>query len=260
MVIVKAQEKDDDLEKIKFLLDREVQQRNDHSELSYSRPDPLLVASRYRDESIALICALFGYGSAHQIVKFLDSLDFSLLDQSEVKIREALSTHYYRFQKSDDVTALFIALKRLKEIDSVENIFYEGYCKENNILDGLWNFILLLSSLYPHDSQGYRFLIGSIPKKINSAGTYKRYMMFLRWMVRSDHLDMGLWTKIEKRDLIMPLDTHTFQVSRRLGLLERKSYDMKAALELTEQLRVFDPEDPVKYDFALYRLGQEKQL
>ncbi len=84
-------------------------------------------------------------------------------------------------------------------------------------------------------------------------------MMFLRWMVRSDHLDMGLWTKIEKRDLIMPLDTHTFQVSRRLGLLERKSYDMKAALELTEQLRIFDPEDPVKYDFALYRLGQEKQ-
>jgi len=242
------------------MLDREVQQRNDHGELSYSRPDPLLVASRYRDESIALICALYGYGNAHQIVKFLDSLDFSLLDQSEARIKEALSTHYYRFQKSDDVVAIFIALKRLKNIDSIENIFHSGYRKEENILDGLWHFIEKLSSLYPRQSQGYQFLIGSIPKKISSAGTYKRYMMFLRWMVRSDHLDMGLWTKIEKRDLIMPLDTHTFQVSRRLGLLERKSYDMKAALELTDQLRCFDPQDPVKYDFALYRLGQEKQL
>jgi uncharacterized protein (TIGR02757 family) len=244
---------------LKSILDEEVQKRNDLKELSYDKPDPLLVASRHRDESVALICALFGYGNASQIVKFLDSLDFTLLDQSEERICSALERHYYRFQKSDDVIALFIALKRLKEVDSIENIFYAGYRKEENILDGLWSFIETLHSLYPRHSQGYRFLIGSIPKKVNSAGTYKRYMMFLRWMVRSDHLDMGLWTKIEKRDLIMPLDTHTFQVSRRLGLLERKSYDMKAALELTEQLRIFDPEDPVKYDFALYRLGQEKQ-
>jgi uncharacterized protein (TIGR02757 family) len=83
-------------------------------------------------------------------------------------------------------------------------------------------------------------------------------MMFLRWMVRSDSLDMGLWKRIDKSRLVIPLDTHTFHVSRRLGLLKRKTCDMKAALELTEQLRKFDPEDPVKYDFALYRLGQEK--
>jgi len=117
-----------------------------------------------------------------------------------------------------------------------------------------------LASLDAHNTQGYRFLIGSIPKKLNQAGTYKRYMMFLRWMVRDDHLDMGLWSKVDKSKLIIPLDTHTFNVSRKIGLLERKSYDMKAALELTEQLRYFDPEDPVKYDFALYRLGQEKSL
>ncbi len=240
------------------MLDKEVEERNNLEELSYAKPDPLLIASRHGDESIALICALFGYGNAKLIVKFLDSLDFSLLDQSEDKIIQELSKHYYRFQKSDDVSTLFIALKRLKEIDSIENIFYTGYRKEENILDGLWCFIEKLSLLYPRDSQGYKFLIGSIPKKINSAGTYKRYMMFLRWMVRSDHLDMGLWTKINKRDLIIPLDTHTFQVSRRLGLLERKSYDMRAALELTETLKGFDREDPVKYDFALYRIGQEK--
>ncbi len=193
-------------------------------------------------------------------MKFLQSLDFSLLDASEETIRESLSSHYYRFQKSEDVIALFIALKRLKQIDSIENLFYKGYAKEHNILDGLWHFISVLKEVYPQDSRGYAFLVGSLPKKINSAGTYKRYMMFLRWMVRKDALDMGLWTKIDTKDLLMPLDTHTFQVSRRLGLLKRKSYDMKAVLELTQTLRSFDEKDPIKYDFALYRLGQEKIL
>lgn len=86
----------------------------------------------------------------------------------------------------------------------------------------------------------------------------KRWMMYLRWMVRSDAIDMGLWQGVSTSDLIVPLDTHTFNVSKRLGLLERRSYDLQAALELTDTLRCFDPDDPVKYDFALYRLGQER--
>ena len=248
------------LSEVKALLDAEVEKRNNVTELSYNRPDPLLVASRYRDESIALICALFGYGNAGQIVKFLDSLDFSLLETSEEKIHKTMKRHYYRFQKYEDVTALFIALKRLKEEDSIEYIFYQGYRKERNILDGLWHFIERIKNIYPHQTQGYAFLIGKIPQRMSSSGTYKRYMMYLRWMVRSDDLDMGLWSKIEKKDLLMPLDTHTFKMSRKLGLLKRKSYDMKAVLELTERFRRWDNEDPVKYDFALYRLGQEKQI
>jgi len=242
------------------MLDREVKLRDSHSELSYNRPDPLMIASKYRDETIALVCALFAYGSAKQIVKFLDSLDFSLLDKSEEEIRVGLSKHYYRFQKSEDIIALFIALKRLKEIDSIENIFYNEYKKEHNILDGLWSFIETLKEIYPYDSRGYSFLVGSIPKRVNLAGTYKRYLMFLRWMVRKDSLDMGLWSKIDKRDLLMPLDTHTFQVSLKLGLLRRKTYDMRASLELTEKLKEFDIDDPIKYDFALYRLGQESLI
>jgi len=245
------------LKQVKTLLDKEVETRNNTSELSYEKPDPLLIASQYKDESIALICALFGYGNAGLIVKFLESLDFSLLDSSEEEIQNALISHYYRFQQSEDVSALFIALKRLREIESIENIFYHGYKKEENILDGLWNFIHTLRSLYPRETRGYDFLVGRIPKKVLNAGTYKRYMMYLRWMVRDDFLDMGLWSKIDKKDLLMPLDTHTFHVSRRLGLLKRKTYDMKASIELTETLRRFDEKDPVKYDFALYRLGQE---
>jgi len=245
---------------IKNLLDKEVRTRNNTSELSYEKPDPLLIASKYQDESIALICALFAYGNAGLIVKFLDNLDFSLLDASEEMIIKELSSHYYRFQKPEDVIAVFIALKRLKEVDSIENIFYEGYKKEENILDGLWHFIDTVRSIYPHTTHGYNFLIGSAPKKESSTGTYKRYMMYLRWMVRKDNLDMGLWYKIDKKDLLMPLDTHTFKVSRKLGLLKRKSYDMKAVLELTDRFRQWDENDPVKYDFALYRIGQEKLL
>ena len=188
----------------------------------------------------------------------MQSLDFSLFDSSEEQIRKTLSSHYYRFQKSEDVAALFIALKRLRSEESIENIFYNGYKKEENILDGLWSFIETLRSVYPRQTRGYNFLVGAVPKKVASAGTYKRYMMYLRWMVRKDALDMGLWSKIDKKDLLMPLDTHTFQVSRRLGLLNRKTYDMKASIELTDTLCTFDEKDPVKYDFALYRLGQEK--
>ena len=242
------------------MLEDEVENRNKSSELSYSKPDPLLIASKYKDETIALICALFAYGNAKLIVKFLDSLEFSLLEASDETIKERLSSHYYRFQNAEDITALFIALKRLKKIDSIENIFYEGYKKEHNILDGLWNFIRTLQEVYPYESRGYRFLIGSVPKKVNSAGTYKRYLMFLRWMVRKDFLDLGLWSSIDKKDLLMPLDTHTFKVSQKLGLLTRKTYDMKATLELTKKLKTFDAVDPIKYDFALYRLGQEKVI
>ncbi|SFV71439.1 FIG01146831: hypothetical protein [hydrothermal vent metagenome] len=248
------------MNKIKQMLDNEVKNRNKNSELSYDRPDPLLIATRYKDETIALICALFAYGNAKLIVKFLDSLDFSLLEASEELIKKSLSKHYYRFQNADDVIAIFISLKRLKEIDSIENLFYKGYKKENNVLDGLWSFINTLKEVYPYDSRGYKFLIGSIPKKVNSAGTYKRYLMYLRWMVRSDELDLGLWSKIDKKDLLMPLDTHTFKVSQKLGLLERKTYDMRATLELTTKLKTFDNLDPIKYDFALYRLGQEKMI
>jgi uncharacterized protein (TIGR02757 family) len=249
-----------DIPKIKQLLDREVEARNTITELTYDKPDPLFIAKRYQDESIALICALFAYGNAHQIIKFLDSLDFSLLDASEDKIITTLDSHYYRFQKSEDIAALLIALKRLKGMDSLENIFFEGYKKEENLLEGLWALIASIREVYPFESYGYNFLVGKLPKRLSAAGSYKRYLMYFRWMVRRDTLDMGLWSKVNKKDLLMPLDTHSFNVSREIGLLKRKQCDMKASIELTERLKKFDKSDPIKYDFALYRLGQEKLL
>ena len=84
----------------------------------------------------------------------------------------------------------------------------------------------------------------------------KRTAMFLRWMVRpNDGLDLGLWDCLQPRDLVAPLDTHTFLIARRLQLTRRKTPAWQAALDLTRGLRRLAPEDPTKYDFALSRLG-----
>ena len=240
------------------MLDSEVLKRDTVGEISEEKIDPIMIAYRYKDVNISLICALFAYGNVKQIVKFLNSLDFSLLSQNDDIIKETLKNHYYRFQKSEDIIALFIALKRLKEDKSLEEVFLSGYTKNKSVIEGINSCIRKISDLYPHETKGYKFLISQVTTKTKGAGALKRWMMFLRWMVRDDNIDMGLWKRVNKADLIMPLDTHTFKVGHKLGLLKRKTYDLEAAIELTKSLRCFDDKDPLKYDFALYRLGQEK--
>lgn len=90
----------------------------------------------------------------------------------------------------------------------------------------------------------------------------KRLVMFLRWMVRKDAcgVDFGLWNRISPSQLICPCDVHVDRVARRLGLISRKQTDWFTALELTQQLKQFDPADPVKYDFALFGLGVEEKF
>ena len=248
------------MQDVKKMLDAEAQKRDNVDEISEERLDPILVAKRHNDPSVSLLCALFAYGNVKQIVKFLDSLDFSLLTKSDEEIHAALQNHYYRFQTSQDVIAIFIALKRLDEETSLEEVFKSGYVTKSSVIDGLNSTISKIRSLYPRSSKGYNFLVGKVTTKTKGAGALKRWMMFLRWMVREDNIDMGLWSGVDKADLIMPLDTHTFKVGKKLGLLERKTYDLQAAMELTETLKGFDKHDPLKYDFALYRIGQEKIL
>lgn len=242
---------------LKERLDFEVAKRNTATEVSLESLDPILVAKRYKDPTISLICALFSYGNVSQIVKFLDSLDFSLLQKSDAKIQESLTNHYYRFQKSEDIIALFIALKRLNATSSLESVFMSGYTPKHSTIEGVNAIISKLQELYPYNSRGYTFLLSKVTTKTKGAGALKRWMMYLRWMVRSDAIDMGLWSGVNRADLIMPLDTHTYKMGLRLGLLGRKIYDLEAAIELTQSLKKFDKEDPLKYDFALYRLGQE---
>lgn len=231
----------------------EAEKRNNSEELSQDKPDPLMVAKKYNDEYISLICALFAYGNAKQIVKFLNTIDYSFLDNK----KDIKGKWYYRFQSNRDVIEFFKTMQLLKQSTSIEKIFYEGYKKESNILDGLASIISYMYSLNLYRSRGYEFLIGQIPTQ-KTKSTYKRWLMYLRWMVRKDNLDMGLWSSIKTKDLLVPLDTHTFKVGQKLGLIKRKSYDFKAVLELSESFRNIDANDPVKFDFALYRIGQEK--
>lgn len=248
------------MDNIKQRLDEESARRNDVSQVSEANLDPILVAHRYQDATISLICALFSYGNVKQIVKFLNSLDFSLLEKSDEEIHKTLQNHYYRFQKSEDVIALFIALKRLNKTTSIEEVFKSGYKTNSDVVEGINATIKTLQKLNPHQSRGYNFLISKVTTKTKGAGALKRWMMYLRWMVRNDNIDMGLWSGVDTKDLIMPLDTHTYKVGMHLGLLKRKTYDLEAAMELTQTLRSFDKNDPLKYDFALYRIGQEKLL
>lgn len=231
--------------------------RNCATEVSYERPDPILVARRYREPYSALTCALFAYGRADLIVRFLDTLDFSLIDADEASIRAACSSHYYRFQSHEDVTQFLITLRRLKLESDMEELFTQAYIPHRSVLDGINVVIEKMWSLNSYESRGYRFLIGAPATRFKGGAPMKRWMMFLRWMVRQDAIDFGLWSGVKRADLLMPLDTHTFAVSRELGLLRRKQYDLQSVVELTQALRTFDPEDPVKYDFALYRIGQE---
>ena len=250
---------------IKQLLDNEVENRNKNDEINYDKPDPLLIARRYDDEFIILLCALFAYGNAKLIVKFLDSLDFSLLEKSDEIIDKELDKFYYRFQNAQDIKMIFKTFKRMKNEDSLNNIFVNAYKKENSILEGIDALIQKIHKISNYNSQGFTFLVSSPFKrdkqgiiKENGNAPYKRWNMYLRWMVRDDNLDLGLWKGIDKKDLILPLDTHTFKVSQKLGLLTRKNYDLKSALMITNKLKEFDKLDPIKYDFSLYRIGQEK--
>jgi len=231
---------------IKQKLDYLIQ--NDIYEINEQKPDPIIIAKKYNDEYIALIAALFAYGNVKAIIKFLNSLDLENLDAKGA---------YYRFQTKKDVEEFLKTLKLMKEKYSLNKLFLEGYEKEKNIIDGLRVIIKKIYEINPYTSRGYEFLTGKIPpNKTKGVSPYKRWNMFLRWMVRNKEPDLGLWEGVDKSHLIIPLDTHTHKVSLNLGLLKRKSYDLQSAIELTQKLKEFDPKDPLKYDFALYRIGQ----
>ena len=231
-------------EKLDLLIKQNIYEIND------KKLDPIIIAKKYNDEYIALIAALFSYGNVKAIIKFLNSLDLDNLNSNN---------SYYRFQTKKDVEEFLKTIKLIKEKYSLNKLFLQGYEKNKNVIDGIREIIKKIYEINPYTSKGYEFLIGKIPPtKTKGVSPYKRWNMFLRWMVRKNKPDLGLWQGINKSDLIIPLDTHTHKVSLNLGLLKRKSYDLQAAIELTNKLKEFDKKDPLKYDFALYRIGQFK--
>ena len=244
---------------LKEKLDKEVLSRNNENELSDDTPDPLMIAMNQNNDFAILTCALFAYGNAKQIVKFLKKLPLELLgkDIPEEELRIALKDLKYRFQSNEDIVQWFLLVQRLSALKvEFKTLFVQEYNKNNDVINSIESMLILFHKyLLAYNSRGMNFLIG----KKGSKSPFKRWNMFLRWMVRDDNLDLGRWKEINTKDLIVPLDTHTFSLGKEFGLIKRKTYDLKSAIELTESLKKFDKNDPVKYDFALYRLGQEKK-
>lgn len=220
--------------------------------------DPLQIAKTLKDERAILICALFAYGNAKLILKFLKSLDFELLNLSESVIKKELKNFKYRFENSEDIAQIFITLRRFGLENNIQDLLLDGLNK-GEIFIGIKNLIDKIYQINDYRSFGYEFFFGKTFENIPKS-PFKRYNMFLRWMVRDTDIDLGFFTKISKSSLLLPLDTHTHKVSLKLGLTNRKIYDFKAVLDITQKLRNFDPKDPIKYDFALYRLGQSGKI
>lgn len=190
--------------------------------------------------------------------KFYFSAD-TLLNLQEKQIKKEFKNLKYRFQNEKDIQEIFITLSRLKNEISLYELFYQAYQERENTTDAILAFMQKIKTLNSYSSYGYDFFFGKIWQNTPTS-PLKRYHMYLRWMVRKDELDLGLFTKIHTKDLLIPLDTHAHKISLTLGLLKRKIYDYKSVLELTQNLKKLDANDPIKYDFALYRLGQSKEI
>jgi len=215
--------------------------------------DPLQIATNLSNPIDILICSLFSYGSAKQIVKFIKQIDFNNLNFTyDIK---------YRFQTSEDINIILNVAHELKK----ENIYKDVDMINSYKLYGIPGVILYLQNLFYdklkdiEKTKGIIFFLGKpFDVKNKTKGAYKRYNMFLRWMVRDTDFDLGYWAKlIKKSDLIIPLDTHIATQCKEFGFITSKSSTWKNAIKITEALRQFDKKDPIKYDFAIYRMGQK---
>jgi uncharacterized protein (TIGR02757 family) len=195
--------------------------------------------------------------SANLLMKEMGYFPHEFIINGSEKDFSALDKFVYRTFNGTD-TIFF--LKSVKNIyanhQGLENVFNSGYKKDKSIYGSL-NYFRNIFIETEHDKRSEKH-IADVSRK----ATCKRLNMFLRWMVRKDHygVDFGLWKEIPASALMLPLDVHTGNVSRALGLLKRKQNDWQAVEEITQRLRDFDKDDPVKYDFALFGLGVNKDL
>lgn len=230
-------------------------------------PDPLVFLYHYpriEDREVAgLIASSLAYGRVTQIVKSVASVLKALGPSPADFIRSApnrllceiFAGFRHRFTSGEEIVSLLAGMKRvINQYGSLGACFLEKYrtCDET-VLPGLTAFVGELASSFPASSNSLlpRPQKGSACKKLN---------LFLRWMVRKDCVDPGGWDSVAPSKLIIPLDTHMHRVAIRLEFTRNGCANMKTALEITRAFRKIDPEDPVRYDFALTRLGIRKDM
>jgi uncharacterized protein (TIGR02757 family) len=235
-------------------------------------PDPLQLVLRYRDpldqEVAGLIAAAFAYGRADIIVANIGVV-LSRMKPSPFRYlqtfgpREAekrFAGFAHRFHKTPDLVAfLQIIATIITEHGSIGALFNKCYdATEPDIAGSLSRFTetaLATPNSQPATTNSQPPTIRYLLTNPQDGSACKRMNLYLRWMVRRTAPDLGLWTFVDPAKLVMPLDTHVHRIATFLGLSDRKSGDWKAARALTDNLARFDPADPVRYDFALCRLG-----
>jgi uncharacterized protein (TIGR02757 family) len=222
--------------------------------------DPISIPRSYSKlqdiEITAFWTAILSWGQrktiinkCHQLFEMMDGSPYDFIVNHRETDRKIFSEFKHRtFQYTDTLYFLEFLQYYYNEHDSLED-FFVRYKSIEDALSAFHNYFFSLESA-PVRTRKH---IASPERK----STCKRLNMFLRWMVRPDEsgVDFGLWKRMDTALLMLPLDVHVERVARRLGILKRKQRDWQAVCELTEKMRLFDPYDPVKYDFALYGMG-----
>jgi len=226
-------------------------------------PDPLQLVLRYgdpRDQEVAgLLAGAFAYGRADVVVANVGRVLGQMVpgpyeylvnfDRAEASRRFAGFTH--RFHKTPELVALLTCIAAaIREHNTLGELFRVCYDDaDRDIGPSLTRFVESL--IGNHRTKALDYLLTS-PANHSAC---KRMNLFLRWMVRRTPPDLGIWTFVDPAKLVMPVDTHIHRIATFLGLNDRKSADWKAARALTDRLAKFDRTDPVRYDFAICRLG-----
>jgi uncharacterized protein (TIGR02757 family) len=195
--------------------------------------------------------------NAHSLVERMDGRPHSFITSASDAELRRLEGFVHRTFNDTDLLYFTAALKRIYTVHGgLESVFSDGFRMDGTASAAIAHFNdVFFGAEHPERTRKHV----ADPRKGSSA---KRINMFLRWMARpSDKgVDLGIWTRIPTARLELPLDVHTGNVARRLGLLTRKQNDRKAVEEVMAHLRKFDPIDPVKYDFALFGIGVYEKL
>ena len=239
---------------------------NEYNRRRYVHPDPLEFLYLYKDlrdrEIVGLIASSLAYGRVKQILKsvscVLDMMNPSpyvfITHSSYRSICKAFKGFTHRFADGDHLAGLLWGIKSvIDRFGSLNNCFCRGLSPDDDtVIPAMIFFARQLTAGVGNPGH----LIPS-PQKGSAC---KRMNLFLRWMVRKDSVDPGGWTNVPLSKLVIPLDTHMHNISLNLGLTVKKQANMNTVLEITSYFKNLVPDDPVRYDFVLTRLGIRKDM
>ncbi|MEO1437754.1 MAG: TIGR02757 family protein [Bacteroidota bacterium] len=249
-------------ESLKALLDERVRLYN---QPNFIKDDPIGIPHRFSQvqdiEIMGFWTAMLAWGQrvtiinkAKELIELMDGAPHDFIVNHQERDRAAFLPFKHRtFQSTDTIYFLEFLQWYYQRYDSLEDAFLlKQTPNATNLETGLIGFHELFFSLPDAPQRTRKHLATPLRKS-----TCKRLNMFLRWMVRQDDkgVDFGCWKRIRPDQLLMPLDVHVDRVGRQLGLITRKQRDWQTVLELTDNLKAFDPNDPVKYDYALFGMG-----